>query len=165
MSQHGRLGAIPPPPFRSDSALETMQSGDAMPPPPPITSQGAPKERRRRRAEKRLSKRVFLESPFLLCSPKVFLKHLKGPENFKGAEETDSPKAPFWTTVSPHDPFAAPLARPQIWHLSDNCVIPYETRQNACDTPLCDTISKGYCATWGGILHWVAKIRESLRGV
>ena len=28
---------------------------------------GAPKERRRRRAEKRLSKRVFLESPFLLC--------------------------------------------------------------------------------------------------
>ena len=29
--------------------------------------QGAPKERRRGRAEKRLSKRVFLESPFLLC--------------------------------------------------------------------------------------------------
>ena len=33
---------------------------------------GAPKERRRRRAEKRLSKRVFLESPFLLCPLKVF---------------------------------------------------------------------------------------------
>ena len=31
----------------------------------------APKERRRRRAEKRLSKRVFLESPFLLCPLKV----------------------------------------------------------------------------------------------
>ena len=31
-----------------------------------------PKERRRRRAEKRLSKRVFLESPFLLCSLMVF---------------------------------------------------------------------------------------------
>ena len=30
-------------------------------------SQGAPQERRRRRAEKRLSKRVFVESPFLLC--------------------------------------------------------------------------------------------------
>ena len=30
------------------------------------------KERRRRRAEKRLSKRVFLESPFLLCLLKVF---------------------------------------------------------------------------------------------
>ena len=28
---------------------------------------GAPKERRRRRAEKRWAKRVFLESPFLLC--------------------------------------------------------------------------------------------------
>ena len=35
-------------------------------------SGGAPKERRRGRAEKRLSKRVFLESPFLLCSLKVF---------------------------------------------------------------------------------------------
>ena len=34
--------------------------------------QGAPKERRRGRAEKRLSKRVFLESPFLLCPLKVF---------------------------------------------------------------------------------------------
>ena len=34
--------------------------------------QGAPKERRLGRAEKRLSKRVFLESPFLLCSLKVF---------------------------------------------------------------------------------------------
>ena len=34
--------------------------------------QGAPKEPRRGRAEKRLSKRVFLESPFLLCSLKVF---------------------------------------------------------------------------------------------
>ena len=25
----------------------------------------------------------------------------------------DSPKTPFWTTVSPHDPFAAPLAHPE----------------------------------------------------
>ena len=33
---------------------------------------GAPKERRRRRVEKRLSKRVFLESPFLLCCLKGF---------------------------------------------------------------------------------------------
>ena len=28
-----------------------------------------------------------------------------------GREETESPKTPFWTTVSPHDTFAAPLAR------------------------------------------------------
>ena len=28
----------------------------------------------------------------------------------------DSPKTPFWTTVSPHDPFAAPLARPDKSH-------------------------------------------------
>ena len=34
---------------------------------------------------------------------------------------------------------------------------PMKTRQNACDTPLCDTISKGYCAIWGGISHWAAK--------
>ena len=34
---------------------------------------GAPKERRRRRAEKWLSKRVFLESPFPLCPLKVFM--------------------------------------------------------------------------------------------
>ena len=33
---------------------------------------GAPKELRRGRAEKRLSKKVFLESPFLLRSLKVF---------------------------------------------------------------------------------------------
>ena len=36
------------------------------------TSGDAPKERRRGRAEQRLSKRVFLESPFLVCSLKVF---------------------------------------------------------------------------------------------
>ena len=35
-------------------------------------NQGAPKERRRGRAEKRLSKRVFLDSLFLLCPLKVF---------------------------------------------------------------------------------------------
>ena len=42
---------------------------------PPLNStllfRSTPKERRRRRAEKRLSKRVFLESPFLLCPLKV----------------------------------------------------------------------------------------------
>ena len=32
----------------------------------------APKERRRRHAEKRLSRRVLLESPFLRCRLKVF---------------------------------------------------------------------------------------------
>ena len=29
---------------------------------------------------------------------------------------------------------------------------PYENKANGCDTPLCDTISKGYCAIWGGYL-------------
>ena len=46
---------------------------------------------------------------------------------------------------------------PQKGYLSDTCAIPYENKENACDTPLCDTISKGYCAIWGGISHWAAK--------
>ena len=33
-SQHGQLGAIPPPPFLSMSPLESMRSGGAIPPPP-----------------------------------------------------------------------------------------------------------------------------------
>ena len=42
-------------------------------------------------------------------------------------------------------------------YLSDTCAIPYENKANGCDTPLCDTISKGYCAIWGSISHWAAK--------
>ena len=34
-------------------------------------------------------------------------------------------------------------------YLTDTCAIPYENKANGCDTPLCDTISKGYCAIWG----------------
>ena len=78
VSQHGQLGAIPPPPFLSISPLESMQSGGAIPP-------------------------------------------------------------------------------PQKGYLSDTGAIPYENKANGCDTPLCDTISKGYCAIWGGISHWAAK--------
>ena len=43
---------------------------------------------------------------------------------------------------------------PQKGYLSDTCAIPYENKANGCDTPLCDTISKRYCAIWGGISHW-----------
>ena len=38
---------------------------------------------------------------------------------------------------------------PQKGYLSDACAIPYENKANGCDTPLCDSISQGYCATWG----------------
>ena len=86
VSQHGQLGAIPPPPFLSFSPLESMRSGGAIPP-------------------------------------------------------------------------------PQKGYLSDTCAIPYENKENACDTPLCDTISKGYCAIWGGISHWAAKPLPLGRGV
>ena len=37
----------------------------------------------------------------------------------------------------------------QKGYLSDTCAIPYENKANGCDTPLCDTISKGYYAIWG----------------
>ena len=40
---------------------------------------------------------------------------------------------------------------PQKGYLSDTCAIPYENKANGCDTPLCDTISKGSCAMGGGV--------------
>ena len=46
---------------------------------------------------------------------------------------------------------------PSKGDLSDTCAIPYENKANGYETPLCDTISKGYCAIWGGISHWAAK--------
>ena len=49
-----------------------------------------------------------LESPFLLFPLKVFRCYQGKP--YWGREETDSPKTPFWTTVSPHDAFSASLA-------------------------------------------------------
>ena len=47
---------------------------------------------------------------------------------------------------------------PEKGYLSDTGAIPYENKANGCDTPLCDTISKGYCAIWGGISHWATKL-------
>ena len=47
--------------------------------------------------------------------------------------------------------------RPQKGELSDTCAILYENKENARDTPLCDTILKGYCAIWAGISHWATK--------
>ena len=38
---------------------------------------------------------------------------------------------------------------PQKGYLSDTCTIPFENKANGCDSPLCDTISKRYCAIWG----------------
>ena len=42
-------------------------------------------------------------------------------------------------------------------YLSDICATPHENKANGCDTPFCDTISRRYCAIWGGISHWAAK--------
>ena len=79
VSQHGQLGAIPPPPFLGISPLESVRRSRYPPPP-------------RKRG------------------------------------------------------ISAILARHHM-----------KTKQNTCDTPLCDTISQGYCAVWGGISHWAAK--------
>ena len=53
---------------------------------------------------------------------------------------------------------------PQKGYLSDTCAIPYGNKANGCDTPLCDTISKGYCAIWGGISDWTAKMSPCGQG-
>ena len=68
------------------------------------------------------------------------------------------PPPPF-LTVSPCDSMrnGGAIPPPQKGYLSDTCVITYENKANGCDTPLCDTISKGYCGIWGGISHWAAK--------
>ena len=50
---------------------------------------------------------------------------------------------------------------PTKGYLSDTCAIPFENKEKACDTPFCDTISKGYCAIWGGISHWATKFVPS----
>ena len=47
---------------------------------------------------------------------------------------------------------------PQKGYLSDTCAIADENKANGCDTPLCDTILKRYCAIWGGISHWATTI-------
>ena len=46
--------------------------------------------------------------------------------------------------AKPHPP-----PPPQKGYLSDTCAIPYENKASWCDAPLCDTISKGYCAIGG----------------
>ena len=68
------------------------------------------------------------------------------------------PPLPF-RSVSPLESMRSggAIPPPQKGYLSDTCAIPYENKANGCDTPLCDTISKGSCAIWGGISHWAAK--------
>ena len=62
--------------------------------------------------------------------------------------------------IGEHAKWRCDTPPPQKGYLSDTCAIPYENKANGCDTPLCDTISKGYCAIWGGISHWAAKLRS-----
>ena len=70
------------------------------------------------------------------------------------------PPPPF-LSVSPLESMRSggtiPPPPPQKGYLSHTCGIPYENKETSCDTLLYDTISKGYCAIWGGISHWAAK--------
>ena len=45
----------------------------------------------------------------------------------------------------------------KMGYLSDTCAIPHENKAKWVRDPLCDTISKRYCAIWGGVSHWAAK--------
>ena len=69
------------------------------------------------------------------------------------------PPFPLFLRISPVESMQSggAIPPPHKGYLSDTGAIPYENKGNGCDTPLCDTISKGYCAIWGGISHWAAK--------
>ena len=54
--------------------------------------------------------------------------------------------------IGEHAKWRCDTPPPQKGYLSDTGAIPYENKGNGCDTPLCDTISKRYCAIWGGYL-------------
>ena len=61
------------------------------------------------------------------------------------------PPPPFserFPLVGEHSRSGGATPSPQNGYLSETCAIPYENKADGCDTPLCDTISKGYCATW-----------------
>ena len=47
---------------------------------------------------------------------------------------------------------------PQKGYLSKSCAIPHENKAKWVRYPLCGTISKEYCAIWGGISHWPLRI-------
>ena len=53
---------------------------------------------------------------------------------------------------------------PEKGYLSDSCAIPFENKAKRVRYPLCDAISKWYCAIWGGISHWAAKVGKRCLG-
>ena len=62
------------------------------------------------------------------------------------------PPPPFLSVSGPRKACEVEVRYPATKGVSQLCLRdthPMKTRQNACDTPLCDTISKGYCAIWG----------------
>ena len=110
---------------------------------------GAPKERRRRRAGKRLSKRVFLESPFLLCPLKVFRTfQVFLRTNLKGAEKK--------RTLQKHlfgQPFLRTTPSTLLWRTlkGDNFYKLFR-----------DYLRK-LCFIWGGVSFWAIFARKGFR--
>ena len=114
-------------------------------------SGGAPKERRRGRAEKRLSNRVLLESPFPLCSLKVF-RTFSGVlrENLKGAEKK--------RTLQKH-PFGQPFLRttpsPLLWR-----ALKFPQKMNFQTFPRCNCkiySDRWRCAWYCHYRAWMSK--------
>ena len=60
---------------------------------------------------------------------------------------------PPWRTCEVEVRYPPPHKRLSERYLCDT----HENKEKGGDTPLCDTISKGYCAIWGVISHWAAK--------
>ena len=67
---------------------------------------------------------------------------------------------PPFLSVSPLESMQSggAIPPPQKGYLCDTCAIPCANKANGCHTPLCDTISKVYCAIFGGISHRAAKV-------
>ena len=81
--------------------------------------QGAPKERRRGRAEKRLSKRVFLESPLLLCPLRFALKTPeRSLQTLRRRRRNGLSKTPFG-----RNPFLRTTPSPLLLARPDKCFI------------------------------------------
>ena len=77
------------------------------------------------------------------------------------------PPPPFLSVSPPGEHSRSGGAIPLLYKrgiLRDTGAIPYENKAKGCDTPLCDTILKGYCTIGGGVIsHWARDFPRSYR--
>ena len=86
--------------------------------------------------------------------------------------DTPSPFSDHFPLESMRNGGAIPPHKKGISAILARYPMNFKTRQNACDTPLCDTISKGYCAIWGGgvsrtgpLSQWSIRISSKIRKI